>query len=185
MLSMDEMTMYSYVKACAGIHTMLRDFLEQGIEVRKLDLMDRLIKSSQIDQIRILNSYLSLIEQRALFGATRNIYTIVRAMKEKLKIARETHENPTTIELSLEMMQHLSNVASYIDEFMVRGKTVDIKRLNELSRILYKKANSFGFYQDVETQLKDARITDEELKTFVRKLHENIESEMEMQDETS
>jgi hypothetical protein len=176
--------MYSYVEACAVIQRMLRGFLERGIDVTKLDTMNRVIKSSEIDQVKILNSYLSLLEQRALFGATRNIHTIIKVMKEKLKIARETHENPTTIELSLEIMQHLSNVASYIDEFMIRGKAVDINRLNELSRILYKKASYFGFYQDVETQLKDARISEEEVKTFVEKLNENMELEVESEDES-
>jgi len=177
--------MYSYVKACADIRRMLRDFLERGIEVTELDLMDRVIKSSEIDQVKILNSYLSLVEQRALFGATRNVHNIIKVMKEKLKIARETHENPTTLELSLEIMQPLSNVATYIDEFMIHRKVEDVDKLNELSRILYKKANYFGFYQDIETQLKDARITEEEIKTFVEKLNENIELEMETQDETS
>ena len=182
---MDGIRMYSYVKGCADIREMLRIFLERGIEVRKLRLMDRLIKSSEIDQVKILNSYLSLVEQRALFGATRNIHNMARAMKEKLKNARGTHENPTTLELSLEIVQHLSNLAPYVDEFMIHGKIEDIDRLNELSRALYKKANYFGFYQDIETQLEDAGVTEEEVKTFVEKLSENIELEMETEDETS
>lgn len=178
--------MYSYVEACAVIRRMLRGFLEHGIDVNKLDVMDPVIKSSEIDQVKILNSYLSLVEQRALFGATRNIYNITRAMKEKLKIARETHENPTTLELSIEIMQHLSNVAPCIDEFVIHGKTGDIGRINELSRILYRKANYLGFYQDMETQFKDANITEEEVKTFVEQLNENIELEMmENEDESS
>ena len=177
--------MYSYVKGCADIHGMLRSFLERGIEVRELRLMDRLIKSSEIDQVKILNSYLSLAEQRALFGATRTIYNIIKVMKEKLKIARETHENPTTIELSLEIIEYLSNVAPYIDEFVIHGETENIDRIHELSRILYRKANYLGFYQDIETQLKEARITEDEVKTFVEKLNENIELEMETEDESS
>lgn len=182
---MSRRKVYSYVKGCADIHTMLRSFLEQGIDVSKLDLMDHAIKSSEIDQIKILNSYLSLEEQRVFFGVTRNIYNIIRAMKEKIEIARETHENPTTLELSLEIMQHLSNVAPYVDEFVIHGKIGDTDRINELSRILYRKASYLGFYQNIETQLKDARITDEEVKTFVEKLNENIELEMESQDESS
>ena len=174
--------MYSYVKGCEEIRNMLRSFLEHGIEVSKLGSMDRLIKSSEIDQVKILNSYLSLVEQRALFGATRNIYNIARAMKEKVKIARETHENPTTLELSLEIMEHLSNVAFCIDEFVIHGRKEDIDRINELSRNLYRKANRFGFYQDMETQLKDARITEDEVKTFVEQLNNNIALAMETED---
>lgn len=177
--------MYSYVKGCAQIRNMLTDFLEHGIEISKLKVMDRLIESSKIDQVRILNSYVSLAEQRTLFGAMRNTYNIITVMKEKLKIARETHENPTTIESSLEILQHLSTVASYIDEFMIDGKTKPMHRIDELSRILYKKANYFGFYHDVGTQLRNAGITEEEAKSFVEKLNENIELEMETLDESS
>lgn len=68
--------MYSYVKGCTDIREMLRSFLEHGIDVRKLRLMDRLIKSSEIDQVKILNSYLSLVEQRALFGATDTVKSV-------------------------------------------------------------------------------------------------------------
>lgn len=176
--------MYSYVKGCAQIHNMLTDFLKHGIEVSKLKVMDRLIESSKIDQVRILNSYVSLAEQRTLFGAMRNIYNIITVMKEKLKIARETHENPTTIESSLEILQHLSNVASHVDEFMINGKTKPMHRIDELSRILYKKANYFGFYHDIDTQLRKAGITEDEVKSFVEKLNENIKLEMETLDET-
>jgi len=176
--------MYTYVKACADIRRMLIGFLEQGIDVSRLDLMDRIVKSSKIDQVKILNSYLPLVEQRTLFGATRNIHNIIRIMKEKLKTACETHENPTTIELSLEIMENLSNLAPYIDEFITNGKTGDMDRIDELSRILYRKAKNLGFYQGVDAQLHDAGITQNEVKTFVEKLNENIELEMETEDES-
>lgn len=174
--------MYSYVESCVSIRKMLTNFLDYGIDVSRLDLMDDLIKSSETDQVKILNSYLSLKEQRVLFGATRNICNVVKVMKEKLKIARETHENPTTIELSLEIMENLSNTASFVDEFLINGKTEDINTVDQLSRILYKKASKLGFYQDIKTQLKDAGITKKEVKTFVEKLSKNIE-EMETEDE--
>ena len=177
--------MYSYARSLESIRKMLVDFLERGIDVSKLDPVDRVVDSSKIDQVKILNSYLSLVEQRVLFGAVRNIHNVVKTMKEKLKIARETHENPTTLELSLEIMQHLSNVAFYVDEFVIRGKIKNMNRIKELSRILYRKARYLGFYQDIDTQLKDAGITEEEVQTFVEKLNENIELEMEIKDEFS
>jgi len=181
---MVEIKMPSYVKSCADISRMLRSFLVHGIDVNELASLDRLIESSEIDQVKILNSYLPLVEQRALFGATRNINNITKIMKEKIGIARETHENPRTLELSLELMQHLSNLAPYIDEFRLHKKIED-NQINELSRILYRKANNLGFYQSVGAQLEEARITEEEVKTFVEKLNENIELEMETRDESA
>lgn len=162
---------------------MLLGFLKSGIDVSKLDVMDRVMESSEIDQIKILNSYRSLIEQRTLFGTMKNINNIIGVMRKKIKIARKTHENPTTLELSLEMIEHLSNVAPYIDDFVINDRTKEIDRIDELSRILYRKANYLGFYQDIETQLKEAKITEEEAKTFVEKLNENLELEVENEDE--
>jgi len=175
--------MYSYVESFESIQKMLIDFLRHGIDVSKLDPMDRVIESSEIDQVKILSSYRSLKEQRTLFGATRNINNIIRVMKEKVKIAREIHENPTTLKLSLEILEHLSNIAPYVDEFVTNGKTEEIHRINELSRILYRKANYLGFYRDIETQFKDANITKEEVKDFVEKLNEDIELVVESENE--
>lgn len=181
---MDEIKMYRYVEGFGNIREMLIDFLRHGIAVNKLGAMDQVIESSEIDQVKILNSYRSLKEQRILFGATRNINNIVRMMKEKIKVARETHENPTTLELSLELIEYLSNLAPYIDEFATNGKIEEVDRINELSRILYRKANYLGFYQDIETQLEDARITEDEIKFFVEELNKNIEIEM-IEDESA
>ena len=175
--------MHRYVESFENIQKMLIDFLRHGIDFNKLDPVDQVIESSEIDQVKILNSYRSLKEQRTLFGAMRNINNIVGVMKEKIKIACETHENPTTLELSLEMIKHLSNLAPYIDEFMTNGKKEEIDRINELSRILYRKANYLGFYQDIETQFKEANISKEEVKDFVEKLNEDIELVVGTEDE--
>jgi len=175
--------MFSYVESFESIRKLLMDFLRNGIDVSKLGLLDHVIESAKIDQVKILNSYQPLAVQRALFGATRNINNVVELMKEKIEIARETHENPKTLELSLEIIEHLSTIAPYIDHFMIKGETKETDRINELSRILYRKAIHLGFYNDIETQLKNARITDEEAKAFVEKLSENIGFEVETVDE--
>jgi len=175
----------SYLKHSANIRNMLIDFLQHGIDVGKLTVIDDPIESSDIDQIRILNSYRSLVEQRTFFGAIRNINNTLRAMKQRIRTAGETHENPRTLELSLEIVEHISNIAPYIDEFMANGETDTLDTIDELSRILYKKANYLGFYQDIETQLRDAKITKTEVKTFLRELNENVELEMEMADEAA
>jgi hypothetical protein len=177
--------MFNYVEGFESIRKMLIDFLGNGIDVTKLEPMDRVIESAEIDKVKILNSYQPLMVQRSLFGAMRNIGNVVEVMKEKVKIARETRENPKTLELSLEIMEHLSTIAPYIDDFIIEGKIREMNRLNELSRILYRKANHLGFYQDIETQLKRARISRDEVYAFVEKLSENIGLEVEALDESS
>jgi len=177
--------MFSYVEGFESIQKMLRDFLENGIDISKLDPLDRVIESAKIDQIKILNSYQPLLVQRAFFGATRNINNVVEVMKERIKIAREIHENPKTLELSLEIVEQLSAIAPYIDDFVNKDRIKEIERVNELSRILYRKASYLGFYRDIESQLKDARITNDEVKAFVEKLSENIGLEVETLDESS
>lgn len=182
---MDGISLSTCSKNCTATQRMLADFLKHGIEEIKLTPLDHLIELSEINQIRILNSYLSMREQRVLFGATRNISTVTKVMKEKLKIAKKIHENPTTIEQSLELIEPLENVCRHVDYFMSNKRVLDLKRLNELSRIFYKKACSLGFYKDVDSQLKDAGITEEEVKDFITKLNENVELEMEILDEAS
>jgi len=177
--------MFTYSQGFTSIRKMVTVFLEKGIDIDKLEPLDRLIESAKIDQIRVLNSYQPLAVQRILFGALRNIDSVVGAMKGKIKIARETHENPKTLETSLEILEYLSNLAPYIDGFHTKGKTEDTERISELSRILYRKANHLGFYGDIETQLKDAKIADDDVKAFVGKLTENIELEVETLEESS
>jgi len=181
---MSEIRMQGYVEGFESIRNMLRDFLRHGIDASKLDPMDRIIESSETDQVKILNSYRSLKEQRILFGATRNIYNISGVMKERIRIAHETHENPTALESSLELLEHLSNIAPFIDEFMTKGKTEETSRIDDLSRILYRKANYLGFYQDIQTQFRNANITKQDIKDFVEKLSEDIEEVVESEDES-
>lgn len=129
---MSEIKMKNYVEGFESIREMLRDFLRHGVDPSKLDPMDQVIESSEMDQVRILNSYLSLAKQRVLFGATKNIQNIIRVMKQKLKIAHITHENPTTIELSLEILENLSNLAPHLDDFLIGDKANDVNTINEL-----------------------------------------------------
>jgi hypothetical protein len=163
---------------------MLMNFSRNGIDVSKLDPINRIIESAKGDQVKILNSYQPLTIQRVFFGVAINISTIAEVMKERIRVAREGHENPLTLDLSLELMDNFVALAPYIDEFIHYGKVRDIKRTNELSRLLYRKANTLGFYTTVETQLKSAGITKDEAKVFVEKLSENIGLEVETLDES-
>lgn len=176
--------MFSYADGFNGILVMLKSFLRNGIDVNNLEPVNNLIESSKVDQVKILNSYQPLAIQRVFFGAAMNINTIAEVMKERIKVARERHENPLTLDLSLELMDNLVAIAPYMDAFMHDGKVEDINRTNELSRLLYRKAKILGFNKTTESQLKYAGITQDETKFFVEKLSENIGLEVETRDES-
>jgi hypothetical protein len=178
--------MFNYVDGCDGLRRMLNVFLRDGIDEKHLEPLDDLIKFSQIDEVKVLNSYQPLHQQRIVFGALRNIHTTANEMRAKLKVARATHENPKTIERAVEMTDSLCAIAPCIDEFLIRGKmTESEKKINEFSRAVYRKANRLGFYPNVETQLKQARIRENEVEDFFRRLASNIEIEAENVDETA
>jgi hypothetical protein len=176
--------MFNYVEGCERLRKMLNTFLVSGIDEVHLEPLDDLIKSSQIDEVKVLNSPQPLSQQRVLFGALRNIHGTTDEMRAKLRIARAIHENPKTVERALEMIDSLCVVAPYIDEFLTEGGTKESEKINELSRALYRKANRLGFYQNLDTQLKQARISENDVGDFVKKLTENIEIEVETTDET-
>lgn len=177
--------MFRYVSGFDEIRKMLNNFLCNGINTNELDPINRVIESAKSDQIRILNSGHSLSAQRVFFGAAKDIGTIAEVMKERIKVAREKHENPLTLDLSLELIDNLTALAPYIDDFIHKGKIADINRTAELSRILFRKATSLGFYTTVETQLKSAGITQDEAKAFVEKLSENIGLEIDAMDDNT
>jgi len=168
-----------YAKMIYNVQTILLDFKQKGIiDSTKLGPLDELIHSSKTDQLRILNiSKLSIDQQRSLFGAVRNIYSASKVMKTKLVTASERHENPTTADLSLEMIQSLSSLATYVDVYMTRGWVDSTDRMNEFSRIVYKKAKYLGFSEDIATQFREVNITSNEVKTFVEQLNQNIDLE--------
>jgi hypothetical protein len=177
--------MTGYAQKVESIQRVLFDFRRKGIiDKARLGSLDELIRSSNADQFKILNTpRLSLDEQRSLFGAVRNMYTTAKAMKKKLVTASERHENPTTAELSLETTESLLTLAPYIDEYFARGEMVHIKTVNELSRILYKKAKRSGFSEDTSAQFEALGIGPEELKSFTEKLNQNIEAETDIDED--
>lgn len=178
-------SMFRYSTGFEDIRIMLNTFLHNGIDASKLDPINRIIESAKNDQVKILNSYQSLSAQRIFFGVAMNISTITEVMKERIKVAKERHENPLTLDLSLELLDNLVALAPYIDDFINEGKITDLNRTNELSRLLYRKANSLGFYTTVETQLNSAGITKDETKAFVEKLSENIGLEFDTLDDNT
>lgn len=177
--------MTGYTQKVESIQNVLGDFRRKGIiDKARLGSLDELIRSSYADQLKILNTpRLSLDEQRSLFGAVRNMYTTAKAMRTKLVTASERHENPTTAELSLETTESLLTLAPYIDEYFARGEMVHLKTVNELSRILYKKAKRYGFSEDISAQFEALGISPEELKSFTEKLNHNIEVETDIDED--
>ena len=180
--------MQSYKVELATIQRMLEEFVESGkIDAGKLSLLDKIIKWSEEDQFRVLNkSYLSLNAQRSFFGAIRNVNVSLKSMKERLKGAADIHENPKIAELALELMPSFFNLAPFIDSF--NSGEVSAKKaenVSKFSRILYKKAKSFGFSQDTITQLREAGITESQVKSFVDNFSKNVALELEIEEEES
>ncbi len=176
--------MYSYKQELVAIQGMLNSFIKtKVIDVKQLSKMDSVIKRSEEDQIRTLNSSMPLDIQRTVFGAVRNIHTTVKAMKGRLLTASARHENPTTAEKALEMMEILSNVAHSIDVFANERRITDAKDIEKLSRILYRKAKSFGFSEDQQTQLREAGITEIQVESFINHFGNNLSQELDIEEE--
>ena len=180
--------MLAYKDEIAAIRSLLEGFVKSGkIDPNKLSLMDNIINRSEEDQFRVLNkSYLPLDTQRSFFGAIRNMNISLKSIKERLKGAAAIHENPTTAQLALELIPSFLNLAPYIDSFNngeISAK--EVENVSKFSRILYKKARSFGFYQDAISQLKEAGITESQVKSFVDNFRKNIALELEIEEEAS
>jgi hypothetical protein len=172
--------MASYSSELASVQEMLRGFVRtKQIEITQLSKINELIKKSTRDQFRILNSSLPFDEQQTMFGAVRNINTAVKGIKAKLTIASEKHENPTTAEQALDLMDNLHAVANFIDNF-ARGelKVIEIDEIAKVSRILYRKAKSYGFCEDEQVQLKEAGVTKEQIRSFVNSFDSNVSQEL-------
>lgn len=176
--------MKSYSLELTSIQEILRGFARtQTIDAHQLSTMDEIIKRSEQDQFRILNSSFSSDVQRIMFGAIRNINTAVKGMKTRLRTASERRENPTTAEQALELMENLSNVAHYVDLYVNKGQITDLQEIDKLSRLLYRKANSLGFSQDQMEQLKEAGITEKQIESFVSSFDNKVSQQLEIEEE--
>jgi len=176
--------MYSYKQELNRIQEMLNNFVKtKVIDVKQLTKLDSLIKQSEQDQIRTLNSSLPLDIQRIMFGAVRNMNTSLKGIKERLRSASLRHENPTTAQQALEMMEILSNVAYSIDAYTNERRITDVKDIEKLSRILYRKAKSFGFSEDQQTQLTEAGITASQVESFIDHFGNNLSQELDIEEE--
>lgn len=177
--------MTAYTVAFVSIENLLNQFIQSvSIDSSKLSLFDTLIQNSSEDEIRILNnSYIPLYEQRALFGAFRNIKISTKMMKKRLEDAIKRHENPTIAEIALELMPLYQTLSRYLDDFIDRQEIFEIDKIDLFSRNLYKKSIQLGFYQDSSSQLKEMRISSKIVDEFVEGFSENINKELELVEE--
>jgi hypothetical protein len=175
-----------YGQELLNVQKTLNGFCEKGIiDTKRLASLDRIIKWSEEDQVKVLNSgSLTLDEQMSIFGAVRNVNVAMRSMKERLELSAQKHENPTTAELALELMPSFRTLAPDIDAFL-GGKSVDLEYVAKFSRILYRKANALGFSKDVVSQLKEAGVTESQVKTFLESLKKNVAVELDIEEEVS
>jgi hypothetical protein len=164
---------------------MLHGFVEaHQIDVTKLNLFDGIIERSRTDQFRILNnSYLSLDDQRTLFGAFRNISEISGTMKSRLKEAQIMGENPTTAELAFELMPSFITLSQYLDDVLAKKEIYNPSKIFLFSRSLYKKGKQLGFYKNTSSQLKEIKLSKVEVVQFINKFNEKIITELELQEE--
>lgn len=177
------LVMFSYIEEVSKINNLLNEFVKsRKIEIDKLNSMDNLISFSKENQINTLNSgYLTLKEEIVLFGVMTNIKNTLESMKERLKVASERHENPTTAELALEIMPSFDNLEPFINDFVNNRYLHDIERLDDFSRILHRKAHKLGFSKDIKSQFKEADVTVGDVQEFMTKLKNNIEIELDVQ----
>jgi len=177
--------MKRYYDDFAIIEKTLGGFADTGIiGVSQLDVFDSIIEKSNADQIKILNNtYLTLNDQRILFGVFRNISETSRIMKSRLEQAYSIGENPTTTEAALEIMPLFFNLSDYIDDFFNKIEIFDSDKIFMFSRNLYKKAKKLGFSQDSSTQLKEIGVSTTQIKKFVEKFNEHIVNELELEEE--
>lgn len=177
--------MASYKTELASIQEMLRGFVEnKTIKVEQLTVMDAMIKDSEKDQFNVLNSSSPLYVQRTMFGAIRNIHTALVGMKERLEKASQAHENPTTAEQALDVMKYLNDVIQCVDPYLTKGQVINsLEEIDKLSRKLYRKAKAFRFSQEQAQQLKEAGITEKQVKLFISGFHNNLSQELGIEEE--
>jgi len=179
------MKISDYVTAFDSIENVLNRFVQDArIDHSQLALFDRIIDRSSEDEVRILNnSYISLNEQRALFGAFRNIKISTKMMKNRLENACKFHENPTTVEIALEIIPIYQNLSRYLDDFLDRKEIYELDKICLFSRSLYKKSKQLGFSQDTSSQLKEIGISPELVGEFVEEFTVNVSKELELDEE--
>ena len=180
-----ESEMHRYRPEFVKINDALREFVDvEFIDNKKLDMFDNVIKWSLEDQISVINNaYLSIKEQMILFGAFSEIEKSVKVVKEKLKNALRSHENPATAASALSLMPRLIEIGPLIDFYVNRRKIRNFDRLHELTRNLYKNAKVLGFSKDPSSQLNEVGVTRKELTEFMDSFRLNINSELNIGEE--
>ena len=58
-----------------------------------------------------------------------------------------------------------------------------LNEIDEYSRILYRKAKAFGFSESLETQLREAGITNSQIESFIGSFDSNLAQELDIEEE--
>ena len=165
----------------------LNSFVQTGrIDRSQLEVFNEINERAKEDQFRILNQpYLSLNDQRVLFGAFRNISQSTEIMKVRLQNASKIGENPTTAKISLELAPLYLALGSYIDDFFNKKEIFDSNNIFLFSRNLYKKAKKHGLLKDASSQLTDLRIAPSVVEAFAETFTNNVSQEIEIEEEVT
>ena len=151
------------------IRNTVSDFVEtKHIDPEKLNVFDNVLKWTVEDKFEVLNNaYLTIKEQMILFGAFTEIEKTIKVLKEKLEMAIQRHENPTTAVQVLDLMPSLIEIGPLVDVFINTKKISNFDSLHMLTRKLYKDARASGFSKDTSSQIDDIGISNEEVNSVV------------------
>jgi len=177
--------MIEYTSTFGLLENMVNCFIRTAsIDQSQLTLFDGIIEKSNEDSFRVLNnSYISLNEQRTLFGAFRNINLSLKIMKNRLKYAYKLNENPITAENALEIMPLYLNLSKYLDDYLDTNEINELEKICLFSRNLYKKAHQLGFYQDSSSQLREIGVSTKLVDEFIDEFTAKISEELELDEE--
>jgi len=169
------------------VNTTLGSFVRAGrIDGSQLEVFSEINERAKEDQFRVLNQpYLSLNDQRIMFGVFRNISQSTEIMKVRLQNASKIGENPITAEMSLKLAPLYLALGSYIDDYFSKKEIFDSDKIALFSRNLYKKAKKHGFLKDTSSQLKDLGIAPSIIKAFAETFANNVSQEIEIEEEVT
>ena len=169
------------------VDTTLKSFVQKGkIDTAQLEVLNEISERAKADQFRILNqSSLSLSDQRILFSSLININQSTDVMKSRLKNASMIGENPTTAEISLDLIPLYQEIGNYIDDFFSKKEIFNSEKLFLFSRNLYKKAKKYNFLKDTSSQLRALKISSSIITSFAETFANNVNHEIEINDEVT
>jgi len=164
------------LKEINNIENLLNSFIKHGkIKPNKLIKLGKFQEMCIMEQRMILaDSLISLENQRDVFSTLKNIRETTGIMKHKLLIAHSVGENPTTVEMCLQIMPTMKEILNTYD--VLKGKfSIDgMKKMKLLSFDLLRLTRRMGFARDYEKELKENKMSENQKITFIENFKDNL-----------